>query len=645
MEGFGKKLGYLLTAATATLSFAQGGCANSESSGELSSQREVATETSGAQPEKKPKRMSIEEIVSDIDCSVHVDTDDAEDITDQQLLEILKCDDVKLVEFKMDSKDKVSLRVTLASGKTVDVGVLLSFGQDLQKYLMNAGIDTKTKYKRFTSSDVITFASIFTMLAVLGFVLWRLRGPKSSKKHSPLSLQSLPDVKFDDIGGLRHVKEELRNLVDLIKNRENLKKLNRSLPRGVLFTGPPGGGKTLAARAVATEAGVPFISISGAEIVTVWIGETSRAIRELFERAKMAAAEKGACVVFVDELDAIGARRTDSLSSTGKEQNAIVNQFLTCMDGFEPSSGIVVLGATNRPELLDKALIRKKRFDREIFFPYPDQAGRLELFRIFTKGVPLASDVRFETLASTLVGKSGADIESLVDTAKISASKREGPLTITQEDLLSALDTAILGVESDLQLSEDEKKMVAVHEAGHAVLALSDPNSTVERVSIVPRGRSLGVTVTPPIEEKNLLTRTDLEWQIKMLLAGRLAELSEFGDVSTGSADDIKKATERAVTMVTQMGMFSAGTDGLCDVRCYADDSAGAVDRERGGVRSPALESAIDGILNRCKQEAQQVLGANGSLLMEITERLIQGGVIERDELMRIFEGHKRVAE
>lgn len=599
-------------------------------------------------PPEKPHVLSLEEIMANIHCTSstsHTGENGSKELSDHELLEVIKCNGIEKVEVEVENNYEMKLNIYLKNGEEIERKVVIALGSELHRHLLGRGVDIRNinpETSIFTGAN-IAFACIVLMgligmmsalppSSVLSFS--RKRKQDEHLQDEPIPTQELPDVKFKDIAGLQNVKRDLLTLVDEIKNRKAILEMGGKIPKGILFTGPTGSGKTMAARAIAAESGTPFMAVAASELSDKYIGETSKAIREMFANARKKA-EEGSCIIFIDEFDSIGAKRiTDQDHSTAVEHNAIVNQILTEMDGFNASEGIIVIAATNHPEALDKALVRAGRFDREIVFTYPNQEGRLELLKILTKDVELDNDVRMETLASTLVGRSGADIENVVEEAKLIALKRGMPIKLTQKDLTAALDRALMGMESDIKLTPDERIRVATHEAGHAVMSLLNPGTTVERVTIVPRGRALGVTLTPPMEERRLLTKTDLNWQIKLLLAGKIAEMLELKEGSTGVADDLQKATTIATQMVLDYGLVPEDPK-ISKFRAY----------EREDLDKGIVSECIDQILDSCGAEAQKVLSENRELLLAIANKLIENGTIEHAELIALFNALAKTPE
>ncbi len=365
---------------------------------------------------------------------------------------------------------------------------------------------------------------------------------------------SLPKVTFDDVAGAEEAKQELRESVDFLKDPSRIKKLGGRMPKGVLMVGPPGTGKTLLARAVAGEAGVPFFSISGSEFIEMFVGVGAARVREMFEQAR----QKAPCIIFIDELDAIGRSRGAGVVMGGHdEREQTLNQLLTEMDGFDPSTGVVVLAATNRPEILDKALLRAGRFDRQVLVDKPDLHDREAILKLYGSKLELADDVDLRVVAQRTPGVVGADLENICNEAAIQALRRNSD-KVTMRDFEAAIDRIIAGPEKKHRvLSPEEKRRVAYHEAGHAIVAETVPTGEpVHKVSIIPRGvAALGFTLQLPVDEKFLSTEQELKDQIAILLGGRVAEELAIGDISSGAANDLERASEIARTMITRMGM------------------------------------------------------------------------------------------
>jgi cell division protease FtsH len=373
------------------------------------------------------------------------------------------------------------------------------------------------------------------------------------KSKAKVYMETDTKVTFNDVAGVDEAKDELKEVVEFLKNPEAHGRLGAKIPKGVLLVGPPGTGKTLLARAVAGEAGVPFFSISGSEFVEMFVGVGAARVRDLFEQAR----KKAPCIIFIDELDALGRARGAFSLGGHDEKEQTLNQLLVELDGFDPKEGIVLLSATNRPEILDPALLRAGRFDRQVLVDRPDKTGRIAILAVHTRKVRLADDVKLDEIAALTPGFTGADLANLVNEAALIATRRSAD-AITPADFTAAIERIIAGLEKKNRLlNPHERKVVAHHEMGHALVAMALPGTDpVHKVSIIPRGiGSLGYTIQRPTEDRFLMTRTELDNKLAVLLAGRAAESICFSEISTGAADDLKKATDIARSIVTRYGM------------------------------------------------------------------------------------------
>jgi cell division protease FtsH len=374
------------------------------------------------------------------------------------------------------------------------------------------------------------------------------------KSHAKVYVETDTKVTFKDIAGVEEAKFELQELVAFLRDPKSYGRLGARVPKGVLLVGPPGTGKTLLAKAVAGEAGVPFFSISGSEFVEMFVGVGAARVRDLFEQARKAAP----CIIFIDELDALGRSRVAGGFGGTDEKEQTLNQLLAELDGFDPSGGVILLAATNRPEILDPALLRAGRFDRQVLVDRPDRNGRLEILKVHVRKVTLAPDIDLDTVAGLTTGFTGADIANLVNEAAIVATRRNGT-AVTANDFTEAIERIVAGLEKKSRvLNAPERRRVAYHEMGHALVAATLPGvDPVQKVSIIPRGvGALGYTIQRPTEDRFLLDRSSLENRIAVLMGGRAAEQLIFdGDISTGAADDLQRATEIALEMVTRYGM------------------------------------------------------------------------------------------
>ncbi len=374
------------------------------------------------------------------------------------------------------------------------------------------------------------------------------------KSRAKVYVETDTKVTFKDVAGVDEAKFELQELVAFLRDPKSYGRLGARVPKGVLLVGPPGTGKTLLAKAVAGEAGVPFFSISGSEFVEMFVGVGAARVRDLFEQARKAAP----CIIFIDELDALGRSRAAGSLGGADEKEQTLNQLLAELDGFDPSAGVILLAATNRPEILDPALLRAGRFDRQVLVDRPERKGRLEILQVHARKVQLAPDIDLDTIAGLTTGFTGADIANLVNEAAIVATRRKGT-SVSLSDFTEAIERIVAGLEKKSRvLNEEERRRVAYHEMGHALVAASLPGiDPVHKVSIIPRGvGALGYTIQRPTEDRFLLGRANLENRIAVLMGGRAAEQLVFdGDVSTGAADDLQRATEIALEMVTRYGM------------------------------------------------------------------------------------------
>ncbi|MCM8750301.1 ATP-dependent zinc metalloprotease FtsH [Thermomicrobiaceae bacterium CFH 74404] len=415
-----------------------------------------------------------------------------------------------------------------------------------------------------------------------------------------------PRVTFADVAGEEEAKAELTQVVDFLRNPAKYHRIGARLPRGVLLIGPPGTGKTLLARAVAGEAGVPFFSVSASEFVEMFVGVGASRVRDLFERAKAQAPS----IIFIDELDAVGRQRFAGLGVGNDEREQTLNQLLVEMDGFEAHHDVVVIAATNRPDVLDPALLRPGRFDRQVTVGLPDRRGRLAILRIHARGIPVAPDVDFDSLAAATPGFSGADLANLVNEAALVAARR-GKEIVDRADFEEALDKILLGTTRSMLMSEEERRVVAYHEAGHAVVAYFTPGSDpLRKISIVPRGRSLGVTVQTPEEDRFNYTKSQLFGRLAVLLGGRAAEELVFHEVSTGAQNDLKEATQLARRMVGLWGMSEEIGPlylGLGEQHVFLGREI-AQDHQIAETTLDRVDAAVQRILNSAKEQAQAIL-------------------------------------
>ncbi len=445
-----------------------------------------------------------------------------------------------------------------------------------------------------------------------------------------------PTVTFDDVAGAEESKEELKEVVEFLREPQKFIQLGARIPKGVLLVGPPGTGKTLIAKAVSGEAGVPFFSISGSEFVEMFVGVGASRVRDLFDQAK----RHSPCIVFVDEIDAVGRQRGAGLGGSHDEREQTLNQLLVEMDGFDTDTNIIIMAATNRPDILDPALLRPGRFDRRVVLDRPDMRGREAILRVHSKGKPLSPDVDLGVLARSTPGFVGADIENLVNEAAILAARRNKKV-IGQSEFEEAIERVIAGPERKSRLiSEDEKRIVAYHEAGHAVVMHTLPESDpVQKVSIIARGMAGGYTLALPEEDRTLMPRKKLLADLVGLLGGRAAEELVFDDITSGASNDIERVTQLARNMVTRLGMSETlgpmvygqkeeliflGRE-ISEQRDYSEAVAEQIDRE---VRK---------LVNEAYERSRMILREHREMLDTIAERLLEVETISREEFERLF--------
>jgi len=461
-------------------------------------------------------------------------------------------------------------------------------------------------------------------------------GPLVSLGRSKAKIYVETDTKvtFADVAGLDEAKDELREVVEFLKDPTRSTRLGARLPKGILLVGPPGSGKTLMARAVAGETGVPFYLTNGAEFVEMFVGLGAARVRDLFEQARKTAP----CIIFIDELDALGRARQGPSIGGQDEKEQTLNQLLVELDGFDPHQGVVLLAATNRPEILDPALLRAGRFDRHVVIDLPDKRGRRQILDVHVKKVTLGAKVDLDEIAALTIGFSGADIANLVNEAAIVATRRDHP-GIEQDDFASALERIVAGLERRSRvLTPTERRVIAVHESGHALVALALPDvDPVQKVTIIPRGvGALGFTMQRPREDRYLTTRTELGHRIAVLLGGRTAERIVLGDISTGAADDLKRASEMARDMVMRFGM----SDAIGDV-VYAEQRAQFLLNDISTVAASEhtreqIDAAVAKLLRDAALLAEAILNAHRTDLDALAEQLLARETITAADMPKL---------
>lgn len=530
--------------------------------------------------------------------------------------------------------------------------IVVNLPQDpgLVELLTENNVDISVQPTQDESALVKVFSALIipVLLLVALFFLFRRaqNGPGSQamnfgKSKARVQMEPQTQVTFGDVAGIDQAKLELTEVVDFLKNADRFTAIGAKIPKGVLLVGPPGTGKTLLAKAVAGEAGVPFFSISGSEFVEMFVGVGASRVRDLFEQAK----SNAPCIVFIDEIDAVGRQRGAGLGGGNDEREQTLNQLLTEMDGFEGNTGIIIIAATNRPDVLDAALLRPGRFDRQVVVDRPDYAGRLEILNVHSRGKTFSQDVDLEKIARRTPGFTGADLSNLLNEAAILAARRN--LTeIAMDEVNDAIDRVLAGPEKkDRVMSEKRKVLVAYHEAGHALVgALMPDYDPVQKISIIPRGRAGGLTWFTPSEERlesGLYSRSYLQNQMAVALGGRLAEEIVFGDeeVTTGASNDLQQVARTARQMVTRFGMSEElgpvalgrqqgnpflGRD-IASERDFSEKTAASIDSE--------VRSLVDQAYARCKQ----VLVENRHILDKLADMLVDKETVDSEELQQLL--------
>jgi cell division protease FtsH len=492
-------------------------------------------------------------------------------------------------------------------------------------------------------SDIIGWIiPLVFIVALWTFFFRRMGGAEGgvmSFARSRAKIYADDDVKvsFGDVAGVDEAEEELKEIVEFLKTPKKYTSIGGKIPKGVLLVGPPGTGKTLLARAVAGEAKVPFFSLSGSEFVEMFVGVGAARVRDLFNQAEA----KAPCIVFIDELDALGKVRIQTPMGSHEEREQTLNQLLAEMDGFDGRKGIIIMGATNRPEVLDPALLRPGRFDRQVLVDKPDVRGREDILRIHVKTVRIAASVDLKVIAARTAGFAGADLANLVNEAALLAARKD-KLAVEMKDFDEAIDRIIAGLEKKRVMSGKERRIVAYHESGHAIVASVLPGlDPVHKISIVARGfGALGYTMQLPLEDRYLMTRGDLLGQLAVLLGGRSAEEIAFDEVSTGAQNDLQRATDIARAMVTEFGMSDAlGAVNYNGHKRSAFLETGFV-QERGSYAEDTaqkIDAEVKRILTEAHETARQVLNTRRDILDELSKRLLEREVIEGEELRALL--------
>ncbi len=565
----------------------------------------------------------------------------------------------EVVKFSLDYNNDLTLE--LKDGKTIeyrlaDVGIFYNDLGDEIKSQITDGTLTEVEYvphkQHAAWLSYLPLILVVVALIVMYVIMTRqLSGAGGAGKMGGFAKSrakmAVPDdknrVTFNDVAGADEEKEELQEIVEFLKNPAAFAKLGAKIPHGVLLMGPPGTGKTLLAKAVAGEAGVPFFSISGSDFVEMYVGVGASRVRDLFENAR----KTPAAIIFIDEIDAVGRHRGAGLGGGHDEREQTLNQLLVEMDGFGSHEGIIVIAATNRPDILDPALLRPGRFDRQITVNYPDINGRTEILKVHSRNKPLEPSVDLKNVSKMTVGFTGADLANLLNEAALLATRR-GKSLIGMEDIEDAFIKVIAGPKKKARaMKESEKKHTAYHEAGHAMIAYYLDLDPVQQISVIPSGRALGYTLNPPVEDKYSEYKSELNKNISMLLGGRAAEEIVYGDVSGGASNDIERATATAKKMVMRLGMSD-----VLGTRCFGNNQSEvflgrdfSTSQDYSDATAAAIDNEIHRIISEAYELAKKLLAEHRDKLDFIAEFLVKNELMDGDQFKAVMENENPTIE
>ncbi|MBO9710492.1 MAG: ATP-dependent zinc metalloprotease FtsH [Caulobacter sp.] len=568
------------------------------------------------------------------------------EVTYSQLLRNIDGKQVKRAEINGDV-----VKVEPKTGKAYSVNVP-SNSEDMVGRLERAGAEIQYKNASFSVLGImINMLPILLLIGVWIFFMRQMQGGTKGamgfgKSKARLLTENKNRVLFEDVAGVDEAKEELQEVVEFLKDPAKFQRLGGKIPKGALLVGPPGTGKTLIARAVAGEAGVPFFTISGSDFVEMFVGVGASRVRDMFEQAK----KNAPCIIFIDEIDAVGRHRGAGLGGGNDEREQTLNQLLVEMDGFEANEGIILIAATNRPDVLDPALLRPGRFDRQVVVPNPDVQGREKIIRVHMKNVPLAADVDVKTLARGTPGFSGADLANLVNEAALTAARKNRRM-VTMHDFEHAKDKVMMGAERrSMAMSEDEKKLTAYHEGGHALVALNVPVADpVHKATIVPRGRALGMVMQLPEGDRYSMSYDMMTSRLAIMMAGRVAEELIFGKekITSGASSDISAATNLARNMVTRWGF----SDELGTV-AYGDNQdevflghSVARTQNVSGETMKKIDAEIRRLVKLGEDEARRILTEKLEDLHSVAKALLEYETLSGEEIIGVMKGVQPVRE
>jgi cell division protease FtsH len=574
------------------------------------------------------------------------------DLSYGELLKKIEAGEVTRVQIDQGANTaKVKLEGQKKGDPMVDVH-LLDQNPELIEKLRDKKVEVDVEPSTDNSAALGLIANLFLLLLLLAGLMMILRRSSSSsgqalnfgKSRARFQMEAKTGVMFNDVAGIEEAKEELQEVVTFLKQPERFTAVGARIPKGVLLVGPPGTGKTLLAKAIAGEAGVPFFSISGSEFVEMFVGVGASRVRDLFKKAK----ENAPCLIFIDEIDAVGRQRGAGIGGGNDEREQTLNQLLTEMDGFEGNTGIIIIAATNRPDVLDAALLRPGRFDRQVIVDYPDLKGRLGILEVHARNKKLAAEVSLEAIARRAPGFTGADLANLLNEAAILTARRRKD-EIGMLEINDAIDRVVAGMEGTPLVDSKAKRLIAYHEVGHALIATLSPHADpVQKVTLIPRGQARGLTWFTPNEEMGLDSKAQLLAQITRTLGGRAAEEVIFGEaeVTTGASDDLDKVTTKARQMVTRFGMSDLGPLAL-----ESPNEEVFLGREwtSRSEYSEEIASRIDAqvraIIVHCYQEALRIIQENRTVIDRLVEILIEQETIEGDQFRQIVAEHTQLQE
>lgn len=550
------------------------------------------------------------------------------------------------VEYMLIEGENVSVELIDGAKYTVEIPSKEIFfqncGELIEQQMAKGTLKQKAKTPKVSLMGILGIVLPIILIAILWIFMMNkgAKGNNFTKSRAKIEIDEKGKIKFTDVAGAVEEKEELSELVEFLKNPRKFIALGARIPKGVLLVGPPGTGKTLLARAIAGEAGVPFFSISGSDFVELYVGVGASRVRDLFEQAK----RNKPCIIFIDEIDAVGRKRGAGMGGGHDEREQTLNQLLVEMDGFGKNEGVIMIAATNRPDILDPALLRPGRFDRQVVVSLPDVKGRKEILEVHSKNKPLAEDVNLEVLAKATSGYSGADLENLMNEAAIFAARRE-QVKITNKDLDDANVKVMMGTEKKSRVvTEKERKLTAYHEAGHAVLAkIIDKTAVVNQVSIIPRGMAGGYTMYLPEEDRMYTSKNEMLNRIIVLMGGRAAEELMMDDISTGASNDLERATEIARNMAAKYGMtenigpvsYNSGEEvfigrDLAQSKVYSEKTAAKIDDE------------VNTIMTSQYKKTLEILSENKDSLKMVAEVLLEEETIDGERFLKCLEDVKK---